>query len=254
MIEAEQRGLKLPNLRRFVVEGAYATGVEGVLPTVTYPSHTTLLTGASPAKHGVVSNTTFDPAQINAGRVVLVCQRHQAADALGVGREKRGYKVRQVSTGRSASAPKGSDWNLPQIWRSGHADDAKLLTALSTPGLVAQLEADAGKPYAAGIDESITGDENRGDFAVKLIETLQARLHRPSTSTALDHEQHAEGPGTAKAHAVLRADRCDRRTAGGRRAAPPILTAVIAIASDHGFASADPRDQPVPPRLHRGPG
>ena len=44
VIEAEQRGLKLPNLRRFVKEGAYASGVVGVLPTVTYPSYTTLLT------------------------------------------------------------------------------------------------------------------------------------------------------------------------------------------------------------------
>ena len=65
--EAEQRGLRIPNLRRFLAEGSYADGVIGVLPTVTYPSHTTLLTGASPARHGIVSNNTFDPAQINAG-------------------------------------------------------------------------------------------------------------------------------------------------------------------------------------------
>ena len=65
--EAEQRGLKIPNLRRFLAEGSYADGVVGVLPTVTYPSHTTLLTGASPAAHGIVGNNTFDPAQINAG-------------------------------------------------------------------------------------------------------------------------------------------------------------------------------------------
>ena len=67
LTEAEQRGLKIPNLRRFLVEGSYAQGVIGVLPTVTYPSHTTLLTGASPARHGIVGNNTFDPAQINAG-------------------------------------------------------------------------------------------------------------------------------------------------------------------------------------------
>ena len=45
VLEAEQRGLKIPNLRKFVAEGAFATGVKGVLPTVTYPSHTTLITG-----------------------------------------------------------------------------------------------------------------------------------------------------------------------------------------------------------------
>ena len=51
VIEAERRGLKIPNLRRFVTEGAYATGVTGVLPTVTYPSHVTLVTGASYMNH-----------------------------------------------------------------------------------------------------------------------------------------------------------------------------------------------------------
>jgi predicted AlkP superfamily pyrophosphatase or phosphodiesterase len=45
--DAEARGLKVPNLRRFLAEGTYATGVNGVLPTVTYPSHTTLITGMS---------------------------------------------------------------------------------------------------------------------------------------------------------------------------------------------------------------
>ncbi|MEZ5684344.1 MAG: alkaline phosphatase family protein, partial [Novosphingobium sp.] len=45
VIEAEQRGLKIPNLRRMLAQGAHAEGVVGILPTVTYPSHTTLLTG-----------------------------------------------------------------------------------------------------------------------------------------------------------------------------------------------------------------
>ncbi len=38
---ADAHGAKLPNLRKFLTEGAYADGVTGVVPTVTYPSHTT---------------------------------------------------------------------------------------------------------------------------------------------------------------------------------------------------------------------
>jgi predicted AlkP superfamily pyrophosphatase or phosphodiesterase len=37
--------------------------VIGVWPTVTYPSHTTLVTGVSPAEHGILSNIEFDPEQ-----------------------------------------------------------------------------------------------------------------------------------------------------------------------------------------------
>src|SRR2546428_854263 len=59
VLKAGEHGLKIPHLRRILQEGAHATGVRGVLPTVTYPSHTTLLTGVWPAKHGIYSNLTF---------------------------------------------------------------------------------------------------------------------------------------------------------------------------------------------------
>ncbi|HEV2763582.1 MAG TPA: alkaline phosphatase family protein, partial [Pyrinomonadaceae bacterium] len=50
---ADEFGLKIPTLRRLMREGVWAEGVVGVYPTVTYPSHTTLVTGARPARHGI---------------------------------------------------------------------------------------------------------------------------------------------------------------------------------------------------------
>ena len=231
VLEAEQRGLKLPNLRRFVKEGAYASGVVGVLPTVTYPSHTTLLTGASPARHGVVGNTTFDPTQINHGGWYWYA-RDIKLPTLWSAAAAKGLTVGNIHWPVSVDAP-GVTWNLPQIWRTGHADDAKLLSALATPGLVADLEKATGEPYAAGIDESIAGDENRARFTVELIEA-----HKPALLTAyftaLDHEQHAQGPGTPQAHAVLeRIDAIVGRVAAAELVAHP--DAVIAVVSDHGF-------------------
>jgi len=58
---AAEHGLRVPTLRRFLTEGTYAEGVVAVVPTVTYPDHTTLITGVWPAEHGIVSNTVFDP-------------------------------------------------------------------------------------------------------------------------------------------------------------------------------------------------
>src|SRR5271168_1911827 len=60
--EADAHGAKVPNLRRFLIEGTFAEGVVGVVPTVTYPSHTTLVTGVWPADHGVHANGEFDPS------------------------------------------------------------------------------------------------------------------------------------------------------------------------------------------------
>ena len=230
VIDAQARGLKLPNLRRFLTDGAYAQGVNGVLPTVTYPSHTTLLTGVGPAKHGVYNNTTFDPFQANyegwywyASDIKVPTLWDMAA--------KAGLSTGNVHWPVSVDA--NVRWNLPQIWRAGTADDAKLVSALASPGLVASLEKALGEPYAAGIDESIEGDEKRGRFAVQLLKD-----HKPTFTTvyltALDHEQHAKGPDTPEAHAVLeRIDAVVGTLVAAELAVHP--DAAIAVVSDHGF-------------------
>ncbi|MEO3406234.1 alkaline phosphatase family protein [Mucilaginibacter sp. CAU 1740] len=48
-----------PNLRALMKDGAYAKGVNSVFPSMTYPSHTTIVTGVQPAKHGVFYNNMF---------------------------------------------------------------------------------------------------------------------------------------------------------------------------------------------------
>src|ERR1700761_4060783 len=65
VIDADKRGFKIPNMRALMAAGAYATGVKNVLPTVTYPDHTTLVTGVWPDVHGIHANTKFDPLDLN---------------------------------------------------------------------------------------------------------------------------------------------------------------------------------------------
>src|SRR5687767_9038429 len=148
VIEAERRGLEIPNLRRFVREGAYATGVVGVLPTVTYPSHATLVTGAAPARHGIIGNTTFDPKQINQGGWYWYASDIKVP-TLWDAAKQAGRSTASVHWPVTVGAA-AIDWNLPQVWRTGHADDAKLVAALSTPGLLSELEGALGA-YAPGI-------------------------------------------------------------------------------------------------------
>ena len=232
--DAQARGLKVLNLRRFIVEGSSATGVRGVLPTVTYPSHATLLTGVSPAKHGIVSNTTFDPMQINQGGWYWYANAFRVPTLWDAARKAR-MTVGNVHWPVSVGA-KSITWNLPQIWRTGHADDAALVAALSTPGLLEEMEPRVGK-YAAGIDESIEGDENRGKFAVDMIQRKKPQFVTVYL-TALDHEQHAKGPGTPAAHIVLeRIDAIVGTLVAAQIAAHP--DTAIAVVSDHGFSTTD---------------
>ena len=231
VLEADKRGLSIPNLRRFVTEGAHATGVTGVVPTLTYPSHTTLMTGVSPARHGIVANNSFDPMGINQGGWYWYAQDVKTP-MLWEAATKAGLSTGNIHWPVSVAA-KGVTWNLPQIWRTGHADDAQLLDALATPGLKAQLEARVGAPYAMGIDESLAADQNRARFARALIDA-----HQPDFLTvyfaALDHEEHASAPGSPAAKSVLEnIDALVGDLVAAERQAHP--DAVIALVSDHGF-------------------
>lgn len=48
--------LPVPTLRRLAARGAVARGMRPVNPTVTWPNHTSIVTGVTPAKHGVLFN------------------------------------------------------------------------------------------------------------------------------------------------------------------------------------------------------
>jgi predicted AlkP superfamily pyrophosphatase or phosphodiesterase len=228
--DAKARGMNLPVLSGLRAEGASAQGVVGVLPTLTYPSHTTLVTGVSPGRHGVVNNLTFDPEQKNQGgwywytADVKVPTLWQAAHAAGLSTANVHWPVTVGAT--------GIDENLPQIWRAGTEDDRKLLTALATPGLVARLERRVGARYPQGIDETVEGDAQRVAFAEALL------ADKPQFTTVylagIDHTEHHDGPDSAAAKAAIEAtDALVGRLVRAARAAMPDVTVVVV--SDHGF-------------------
>ena len=233
VLDAKERGLDLPNLRRFVSAGSYATAVEPVTPSLTYPNHTTLITGVDPARHGIINNLTFDPFAKN-DRGWYWYSEDIKVSTLWDAAAARGYTTANVHWPVSVGAH--IDYNLPQWWHTGMADDAKLLRAVGTPGLQAGLEAQLG-PYADGIDESLAGDENRARFAVRL---LQERKPWFTTAyfTALDHNQHEFGPDSTEAKAVLtRLDALVGRVVAAARAAHPDV--IVALVSDHGFLKVE---------------
>src|SRR5687768_3097936 len=161
-----KEAVALPHLRALVREGSHARRVRGVLPTLTYPSHATVMTGVSPARHGIGSNLTFDPEFKNQTGWYWYASDFKVG-TLWEAAKRAGRTTANVHWPVSVGAP--VDANLPQIWRTGTADDRKLLAALATPGLLPMLEAELGA-YPDGIDESVEGDERRVRFAARLFE------------------------------------------------------------------------------------
>ena len=234
VLDAADHGLKVPNLRAFLTDGAYATRVRGVLPTLTYPSHMTLMSGVSPAKHGIYANTTFDPFNRNDRGWYWYAEDGRVAtlwDAASAARLRTANVYWPISVGAPIT------YNLPQIWRTGTEDDRKLQRALSTPGLEKELSAGLER-YPGGMEETVTEDEVRARYAQRLLETKRPDFITVYL-TGLDTEQHHSGPFSASAGAVL--ERLDavvgRLRASAERVAPGRAT--ICVVSDHGFAAVE---------------
>ena len=229
---ADLHGAKIPSLRQFLTQGAYADGVTGVVPTVTYPSHTTLVTGVWPAKHGILANTTFDPLQKNYqgwywyAEDIRVPTLWDAADEAG-----RTTAALQwpVTVGAKIT------WNIPELWRAGTPEDAKLLRVVATPGLLDEAAAEIGA-YRGGIDTAAEADEVRGKYAEWILEKKKPGLLILHL-TALDHTEHEAMPFSAESIAVL--ERLDGVIGKVRAAAERIAPGktFFAVVSDHGFVN-----------------
>lgn len=231
VLQADAHGLKIPHLRALLARGAHASGVVGVIPTVTYPSHATIVTGAAPARHGIISNNPFDPFNRNQDGWFWYARDIRVPtlwDAVMDAHRTVGSVHWPVTVDARIT------WNIPQYWRSGEPDDRKLIRALSTPGLYDALEREVGVPYADGIDESITGDELRARFVQRMIESRRPALML-AYFTALDHEQHGNGPFTPTVLATL--ERIDAIVGAVIASADRAYNGseVVALVSDHGF-------------------
>ena len=172
-------------------EGAYAGGVRDALPTVTYPNHTTLITGVWPARHGIASNTEFRSTRKNMGG--WYWYPDIKVPTLGMRSTRRAARAPASSLAGDSGRP-SIDYDIPEYWRAHNAEDAKLLRALATPGLVDPLETSDGDPLL--VDDEADTDEG------ECRPHARRRPIRPSslpsgrcTCRALDHAQH-DGPDT----------------------------------------------------------
>lgn len=234
VLEADKHGLKIPNLRRLVTEGMYASGVASVLPTVTYPSHTTMVTGVWPSRHGILANEPFDPFSKNLGgwywyaEDIKVRTLWDAAAGAGL-----------VTSSVDWPATVGANitYNIVQYWRAETAEDVKIIRALSTPGLLNEAERAVG-PYPDGNDYTVSADIRRAAFNAYILEKKKPRFHLCYLS-GLDTEQHGSGPYSAKTFAGL--EEIDKLVGQIRLAAEKTNggAAVTCVVSDHGFARSD---------------
>jgi predicted AlkP superfamily pyrophosphatase or phosphodiesterase len=234
VLEANRRHLHLPFLRSLLADGSYAEGVVGVWPTITYPSHTTLLTGVAPAEHGILANLQFDPER-HFGDAWYWYTPQIRVPTLWHGAHAAGLVTASIGWPVSVDA-QDVDYLIPEFWRTGVAEDPSdrlLIGALARPaGMVAQLEAELG-PYMMGNDTQLAGDAIKTRYAIAILGSHRPRLMTLHLSS-LDEAEHEHGPFSDTANATLEAiDTMLGDLAKAARAADPAT--VIVVVSDHGF-------------------
>ena len=236
VIEAEKRGIAVPNLRRLLAEGSHASGVKGVLPTFTLPSHATLVTGVSPARHGVINNQTFLPSNAgdapsyNLASLIKVPTLWDAAHEQGIATASIDWPVSLGS--RSIDANISTYFVAPGTTQN----DDQYNRLLSSPGLVEDIERSIG-PITLTPRHNAAEEEQDLKIAEAVI-----KARKPGFATvhfsAVDEAEHKFGPGSTEAKDAIRTlDGYIGRLVATARAAQPDL--VVAIVSDHGFTAVN---------------
>jgi hypothetical protein len=182
-----------PTLQQLSFEGVHADAVRSVFPALTYPAHTTLVTGALPATHGIYFNRPF-LAEGWTEAWIWEASHIRVPALWDVVRSGGGMTA---SVGWPVTVGAAIDWNVPDIWPEHYAQDefiAPVRAATTPPGLFAELEREAtgrlrGENFGLGW---LTREDRVGDIAAYLFERYRPTLlmmHLIGT----DHMQHERG-------------------------------------------------------------
>lgn len=229
-----------PMLQLMAREGAHAEGVRGVFPSVTYPSHTTLVTGARPAHHGILLNRDPTKGWNFFHDDITTPTLWELVGAHGGTTVNVGWPV-------TVGAP--IDYNVVisgALSNSDLADDP--IRDLTTPaGLFEELEREATGRLDVGYDLSNSNPAKEARVA-EMASYLIAQ-HEPQLLTvalqvtdAIQHRHGREAPEVDRALAA--ADRAITRIVEELARRDLLARTAFVISGDHGFSDIHLRLQP----------
>lgn len=224
----------LPILRKLAAEGAAAEALHVSNPATTWPNHTTLVTGVSPERHGVLFNGLL--IRGGPGQPVGIEGDHRRSELIAV---PTLFDVLHQAGCRTAAinwpctrgdlsiddnwpdTPEGVAWMTPRL-------RAELVRAHALPGVDA----------ATFAKRAVT--EHDRAWTAAAVHLLQMRppqlllLHLLET----DVVQHRSGPRSPTAYSALaRADARVGDVLQGLKATGLLNNSILFVVSDHGFAT-----------------
>jgi predicted AlkP superfamily pyrophosphatase or phosphodiesterase len=237
---------ELPTLRRLAREGARAKGLACSFPTVTWPNHTTLVTGVEPARHGVIGNNYLD--RQTAKSVPLIPD--PLFDKDQIVKTPTIYDVAHqaglVTSGIIWPATRNAktlDWTVPDMggeeaWPK--YGTARWLTELRAADIPVDRHATWVKEQSGGVQR---------DWLYTRLARHVLEHHAPNLVlihlVEVDHVQHRFGPRTPEAYwSVSYADDRLGDLVEAIEHSPYKDKTTLIVASDHGFFPIDKEIRP----------
>ncbi|QNL48019.1 alkaline phosphatase family protein [Olivibacter sp. SDN3] len=222
------------HLRQAMTEGAYSDGVRGVFPSVTYPSHTTIVTGVKPIKHGIYYNTPLEPEGAT-GRWYWEYDSLKVPTLWSAAKDA-GLTTACVMWPVTVKAP--ITWRIPEYWflpqeKGAPKDVVGGMSKEAHPaGLYEEIRDNVNGKMAA---DYFTSDVNNARMTAYLI-----RRYKPSFTAVhiadVDHAEHEQGrDGEQVRSAVASADQAIKTIVDAVEKAGIKENTTIIVTGDHGF-------------------
>lgn len=227
-----------PILQHMAENGVHAKAVKGIFPSVTYPSHTTIISGKTPAEHGIYYNAPFEPEGAT-GRWYWEYESIKTPTLFSLSRDA-GLISAAISWPVTVGAP--IDYNIPEVWSIKEGEDrlAPIKINASPKGFIEEIET-----YATGkITETNFG--NDGYFAREqkfasaasyIYEKYNPDLLAVHLISA-DHFQHTDGrEGYMPKRAVSAVDAAIGQILETVERLGQLENTTFIITGDHGFVN-----------------
>ncbi len=236
----KDKTLDLPNIRKLAASGVEADSAETVFPSVTHPSHTTLVTGVHPRRHGVLSNrlvnrVTGERFHVTNKPRTQIVRVPTLFDAV----RKKGLGSASFFWPETKDDP-SIDFNFPEVFAADNVPD---INAVS-PRILDELRAagvDVDDFFRYYHDPHLHGTS---DYVLAQSAAHALRTHRPAFTAVhllqTDVVQHELGAAHYRSRAALSAaDRAVGVLVDAVEKAGLAAATTFVITADHGFATVD---------------
>jgi predicted AlkP superfamily pyrophosphatase or phosphodiesterase len=230
--DLEDPKLPIPTLRQLAAAGSSAKAMQPVNPTVTWPNHTSMVTGLYPADHGLLYNGTLvrtdNPLSVKVDWTIAKEKMVHVPTLYDIA-HKAGLTTAQVDWVAINDAPTIT-WAFPE---KAKPSDPLIQEMISKGELKPDDIDNEGHPTIVWRDEIWT---KAGEYII--------REHKPNLLLfhllTLDSTHHNYGPRTLASYdAIAFLDSCVRRLVDAAKAAGMADRTTFVIVSDHGFRTVE---------------